>query len=228
MLPRTASECDEFHLHATCVELLCAIKDCGFGQPRQQLPAAHCLWNAVSAAASGSGLRAFGATWGSDAQGMESTSAALKHVVKPGDVVAYAPHSGSDNLTTADEYKTRIEALRQVSLLANAKLLLFDDVPTLAHPPQLCALKRNDAACMVSATASRAQQQVMRDVVTSFTSLAGVDRMDLHDLFCSNDRCNSLIPGTDTVAFADTLRLNQVGNQYLTPFICAFLSKVLS
>mmetsp|Transcript_37501 Transcript_37501/g.67845 ORF Transcript_37501/g.67845 Transcript_37501/m.67845 type:complete len:771 (-) Transcript_37501:27-2339(-) len=182
------------------------------------------LWNAVSTASSGSGLQAFGISWEANLQGMESTVDQLKRVVKSGDIVAYAPHSAAFHST--EEYKTRIEALQQVSLRADAKLALFDAVPTLPSPSEVCALKQSNSACTISEDASLAQQKVMRDVLTSFVQKDGVAGLDLHELFCHEGRCNSLIPGTDTVAFADAVRLNQAGNQYLTPFICAFLGKV--
>ena len=42
-------------------------------------------------------------------------------------------------------------------------------------------------------------------------------------LFCSGGFCGPLIPGTQTMGYADNSHLTRAGSLYMWPFLCTFL-----
>jgi len=160
---------------------------------------------------------------------------ALSRVLKPSDVVVLAQAhfkvfktspSGSYNISS---YEKHILELRELVLHRHAKLLLLGDVtgipsdgseclPTWLHPAW--------SECTTAKSQALARLDPYHSVLHEMASRGGdVFFWNFAPLLCTEQICDHLVPGTNSLAFFDTNHLTEAGAIYLWPYLCAFLAQ---
>ena len=173
-----------------------------------------------------------------DQDSLETATLYQRHLVttltsqlRSGDVAAvaswWAPwRDASQARLVADHYRNTLVPLVSSK---GAQLLLFGDVfGGLPKVPLSCLNHATSPSCQRSYTDAARQ---FGGAASSREASALADGnehtrfFDLAPLFCTSTApdgvCNTMVPGTDVVAFADSHHLSRAGSAYLAPYLCS-------
>jgi len=164
----------------------------------------------------------------------ELGTAQLIDKLVPGDIVAvsnsatgFAPKLETEHSieTKIAAYKTQLESLHTKVSARGGKMMVFGFTPT-GGGGQNCipTYFKPDAAskCESSLEASRFETGVVMRALAALPP--GIVVFDHHDLFCDDRVCGGFVPGTKTLAFADSSHFTDAAQRYLAPYLCSFLS----
>jgi len=123
-----------------------------------------------------------------------------------------------------------LRTLHDMVSARGASLLVLGDVPHLRARGLWCV------PTLLSPNASRRcdrpKQQVMQLMAPWRNMLSDLAKQhrdiyffDYLDLFCDDNTCGAMIPGTRTLGFFDTSHLTEAGSHYLWPYIRSFLKR---
>jgi hypothetical protein len=158
---------------------------------------------------------------------LEDVVNGLHKSLKPGDtvVVALLPaSSGANWIPQWNDYDFIMKSLYELSMSKQATHVVFGGLPKLKPGFKECARGLNlgvPTSCAVSRLVSSSQPHVL---ASNMTDLKNAIKVDMHDMFCTADTCDIVVPGTQTIYFADGYHLNAKGAEYLSPFLCSSLN----
>ena len=110
-----------------------------------------------------------------------------------------------------------------------ARVILPGDVPILPHWATYCIPTRWSSDALSRCTTPRLDAlewlnwDATRELKALAHSVAHVSYVPIHELFCDNDTCGAVVPGTSTFAYFDNAHLTTAGAEYLWPFLCPHL-----
>jgi hypothetical protein len=156
------------------------------------------------------------------------TLAALKLVLKEGDVVAFPVRQNFDK--DVAELTSRLEKylaeLYEIIHSRKAKLLLIGSNPQMQGHAKMCFLKQKTTQACGSNLASKNSSRPVLMTMYDYMKKPDVHFFDTYDFFCDRaGACPIFIPGTHTVAYSDTHHLSEPSSFYLAPFLCSFFKK---
>lgn len=159
----------------------------------------------------------------------ELVTAKLFDQLVPGDIVAVSNSATSFDrplIEWAAAYKTALESLHTRVSARGGKMMMFGFSPVLEN---------RGTSCIPTYFEPEAPSKCEKPLQTSRMNAKGVMQalatlpprivfFDHHDLFCDNRVCGAFVPGTKTLAFADTSHFTAAAQRYLAPYLCDFLS----
>jgi peptidoglycan/LPS O-acetylase OafA/YrhL len=157
---------------------------------------------------------------------LEDVLNGLQKSLKPGDtlVVTLIPaSSGSNWMPQWNDFDFIMKSLYELSMSKHVTHVVVGGMPKLKPGFWDCARGLNSGvptSCAVSRLVSSSQPHVL---ASNMTGLKNAIKVDMHDMFCTADTCDIVVPGTQTIYFADGYHLNAKGAEYLSPFLCSSL-----
>jgi len=174
----------------------------------------------------------------------ELVTAQLVDKLVPGDIVAVSNsatrfHSDRDSLIAYKiayktfenwiaAYKTALESLHTKVSARGGKMMIFGFSPTYVYISGgndcIPTYFKPDAAskCEKPLETSRMKTKAVMQALATLPPAVVV--FNHHDLFCDDRVCGAFVPGTKTLAFADSSHFTDAAQRYLAPYLCSFLS----
>lgn len=155
-----------------------------------------------------------------------AADAALEQTLEPCDVVIICNHhlKFANNMDQVRAQQERLRTLQAIVERKGAHLVFLGDVPGVQQQATMCS-----ASSAMAASCERSLDLIQQEFAHErliYTEVASGHSstfyIPVYELLCTADKCGVYIPGTTTVAYADTDHLTNAGAMYLWPFIAAF------
>jgi hypothetical protein len=165
---------------------------------------------------------------------------AIKRNLRPGDVLAlgfatwrFSPvevGKASGSLENVDEYALVLKKWHRLVSARNATMILLGDQTPLRQTGLMCVPTsfNQDAASRCARTVEWSDfygKHFRKQMNALEQAWHNVHFFDPRSLFCTEQTCGAMVPGTHTLATGDLQHLTVEGSYYLWPFLCSFLQE---
>lgn len=149
----------------------------------------------------------------------------LSESVGSGDIIVLAMEFDEKPPEYVNAYKSFMQNLKIVAETKGARLVLLADWASMVKAPQMCKLTGKFDACEASYSESIRRQAPMKAAFDQELQ-AGIGRINLLPALCTPSQCLANVPGTKTLAYADTDHLSKAGAEYVGFYLCQQLQKL--